>query len=48
MSELNPDVIGEDVFDGARSDCNTRTTTISVDLFEGGEYFTTLYAVCID
>ena len=38
FSELNPDVIGQDVFDGARADCNTRQTTISVDLFEGGVY----------
>ena len=38
MSELNSDVISQDVFDGANADCNTRTTTISVDLFEGGVY----------
>ncbi|MDA9633338.1 hypothetical protein N9S81_00200, partial [bacterium] len=41
ISELNPDVVGEEVFDGARADCNTRQTTISVDLFEGGDSFKT-------
>ena len=36
ISELNPDVVGEDVFESARADCNTRQTTIDVTLFEGG------------
>ena len=43
ISELNPDVIGQEVFESTRADCNTRQTTIDVELFEGGVLLCTPY-----
>ena len=41
ISELNPEVIGEGGFDAAAADCNVKTATIKVPLFEGGDSFAT-------
>jgi len=41
VSELNPDVLGEDGFYAAAADCNIRQSVIEVDLFEGGDSFKT-------
>jgi len=37
ISELNPDVLGEDGFYAAAADCNVRQGLIEVPLFEGGD-----------
>ena len=37
ISELNPDVLGEDGFYAAAADCNVRQGVIEVPLFEGGD-----------
>lgn len=39
VSELNPDVLGEDGFFASAADCNVRQTVIEVALFEGGDSF---------
>ena len=39
VSELNPDVLGEDGFFASASDCNVRQAVIEVDLFPGGDSF---------
>lgn len=41
LSELNPDVLGEDGFYAAAADCNVRQGVIEVPLFEGGDSFKT-------
>ena len=40
ISDLNPDVVGEDGFDSAHANCTVKTDVIEVDLFEGGDSFT--------
>ena len=37
ISDLNPDVVGEDGFDSAHANCSVKTDIIEVDLFEGGD-----------
>ena len=37
ISELNPDVLGEDGFYAAAADCNVRQGVIEVPMFEGGD-----------
>jgi hypothetical protein len=37
ISELNPDVLGEDGFYAAAADCNVKQGVIEVPLFEGGD-----------
>jgi len=37
VSELNPDVLGEDGFYAAAADCNVKQGVIEVPLFEGGD-----------
>ena len=41
ISELNPDVLGDDGFYAAAADCNVRQGVIEVPLFEGGDSFQT-------
>lgn len=46
ISELNPDVLGEDGFFAAAADCNVRQGLIEIPMFDGGDSFKT-YAVRI-
>ena len=41
ISELNPDVIGEDGFHAAAANCTLRSAVIEVPWFEGGDSFST-------
>ena len=41
LSELNPDVLGDDGFFATGADCHVRTGEIKVDPFEGGDSFKT-------
>ena len=41
ISDLNPDVVGEDGFDSAHANCSVKTDIIEVDFFEGGDSFST-------
>jgi hypothetical protein len=41
ISELNPDVVGEDGYYAAAANCTTKTTVIEVPWFEGGDSFNT-------
>ena len=45
LSELNPDVIGEDGYYAAAANCTTKTVTIDVPLFEGTDQPGSLYRV---